>query len=360
MFLAFETSCDDSAVALLSQDGQVLSHKLATQIKQHAKYGGVVPEIASRRHLTNLPLILNVIQEEYPFSLDELTAVVATNAPGLVGSLLIGLSYAKTIAWLTKKPLLVVDHLEGHLLAPFLSHTDLCFPYLALIASGGHTHLILANDLGDYRLLGRTLDDALGEAFDKVAKMLGLEYPGGPIIEKLADLNTEPLLPLPMPLQKEKTLNFSFSGLKTAIRKIIVERDLYNEKNKLLSLSQFLAQADLETKRKTCQIAASFQDLACRIVEQRFTQACKQTNVRQIALTGGVACNKKLRETLQNFANKKNLKFFAPQPSYCTDNAAMIGFSAYMNYKRNIIMPVNPLTANVSSKSKISSLPISI
>ncbi len=360
MILAIETSCDDSAVALLDMGGNVLTSQISSQTELHEKYGGIVPELASRKHLTTLPLLIRHVMAEFDLRLEDLKAVAVTYAPGLIGSLLVGVSYAKSLSWLAGVPLIPVDHLEGHLLAPFLDHKDLSFPYMGLIASGGHTHLVVANGLNDYRLLGRTIDDAAGEAYDKVAKMLGFQYPGGPIIEKLAGECQKPTIEFPIPLKGKKTLNFSFSGLKTAVRNKAIEKDVYVEKKELISYNDFVQWPESEKKERIRDIAASFQQIVVKIVVQRFEKALKLFPQKHIVLTGGVASNTGIREGLQMLAEKKHKRFFFPDSKNCTDNAAMIGYTALQYFRDEQFVPEANLRMNAASKSPIGQMAVNL
>jgi N6-L-threonylcarbamoyladenine synthase len=353
MMLAFETSCDDSAIALLGMDGTVIVNRIFSQTDLHRRYGGIVPEIASRQHLTTLPLLLRSILTEQDAGLDRLQAVAVTYAPGLIGSLLVGVSYAKTIAWLQDIPLIPVDHLEGHLLAPFLDNPTLSFPYLALIASGGHTHLLRADGLEDYTLLGRTFDDAAGEAYDKVAKMLGFQYPGGPVIEQLAARCEQPDIDFPVPLKGRENLNFSFSGLKTAVRNEALNRRVYVEGVRLLSFAEYLETVDIDRQRQIENIAGSFQKIMSTIIVRRFSQAVDLTGLRTIAVTGGVAANQGIRRDLARLAEKRGLIFIHPEPKHCTDNAAMIGYTALQHFRRAPDRFGNGLDVTAAAKSPI-------
>ncbi|MCP4749724.1 MAG: tRNA (adenosine(37)-N6)-threonylcarbamoyltransferase complex transferase subunit TsaD [Proteobacteria bacterium] len=353
MILAIETSCDDSAVALLDMEGNVVANEISSQADLHKKYGGIVPEIASRKHLTTLPLLLRYVMDSYSVELKDLRAVAVTYAPGLIGSLLVGVSYAKTLSWLAGVPLIPVDHLEGHLLAPFLDHGKMTFPYLALIASGGHTHLIVAKGLGDYRLLGKTIDDAAGEAYDKVAKMLGFQYPGGPIVEKLADGYPNPGIDFPIPLKGKKTLNFSFSGLKTAVRREAEKRNVYVEGKRLISYEEFEEWPNNEKKAMVKEIAASFQKIMTEIITLRFKEALNKTGLKTMAITGGVASNKGIRRSLEQLAVGRKKRFHYPQNRNCTDNAAMIGYTALQYFKTGQIDLDHSLHLNAAPKSPI-------
>jgi N6-L-threonylcarbamoyladenine synthase len=239
------------------------------------------------------------------------------------------------------------------LLAPFLEHKDLKFPYLGLIASGGHTHLIVAKSLGTYTLLGKTMDDAAGEAYDKVAKMLGFQYPGGPIIEQLAAECQNPSIEFPIPLKGKKNLDFSFSGLKTAVRNVALANDLYVEKKELISFAEFMQQPESERKAMICNIAASFQVTVEKTITGRVEKALKKTNLRQFVLTGGVAANQGMQRSLQALAKKRKNQFFSPKREYCTDNAAMIGYAALQYLKAGHLEEIDYLRLNASSKSPI-------
>ena len=356
MILAFETSCDDSAVAIMDMDGKLIANEISSQVHLHQQYGGVVPEIASRQHLITLPLLLRYTLKKHALTLKDIHSIAVTTAPGLVGSLLVGLSYAKALSWLQGIPLIPVDHLEGHLLAPFIDNPDLKFPYLALIASGGHTHLVIAHGLGSYKLLGKTIDDAIGEAFDKVAKMLGFHYPGGPVIDQIAAFYPHPDIELPFPLKGKNVLNFSFSGLKTAVRNEALARGVYVEKEVLLHFDEFMAQPASKTRNETLNIAASFQQIVIKIVVKRFQQALKIHPHQRIALTGGVAANLGIRRKLQELAVNKNLTFYHPETKNCTDNAAMIAYVALQYLKEGKKEFTNNLNLNVAPKSPIGQL----
>ncbi len=360
MILAIETSCDDSAVAVLDMDGRVITSEISSQISLHKKYGGIVPELASRKHLTTLPLILRHVFDEHQLKLSDFKAIAVTYAPGLIGSLLVGVAYAKSLSWIAGIPLIPVDHLEGHLLAPFLDHPNLHFPYLALIASGGHTHLIIAKGLGDYQLLGKTMDDAAGEAYDKVAKMLGFQYPGGPVIEQLAAECKKPTIQFPVPLKGKKTLNFSFSGLKTAVRNEAVKHDVYVEKKELISYNDFKSWPKNKKKEKIRDIAASFQKTMIEIITSRFKETLVFTRQNKMILTGGVAANKGIRQGLEKLATQKKVHFFCPNGNNCTDNAAMIGYTALQYYKKGYRFGGNFLKLNASSKSPIGLMEVTI
>jgi len=353
MILAIETSCDDSALALLSRDGKVVFSHISSQVDLHRRYGGIVPEIASRKHLTTLPLLIKSAMRNGSLSLPSLQAIAVTYAPGLIGSLLVGVNYAKTLAWQLGIPLYPVDHLEGHLLAPFLDNNDLKFPYLALVASGGHTHLIQVKRLGEYRLLGKTMDDAAGEAYDKAAKMLGFQYPGGPVIEQLAALCPKPTMELPIPLKGKGGLNFSFSGLKTAVRNAAIQNDLLVENSRLISFREYLEIPDQQRRARIAALAASFQSIMTVIITRRMEEALKKTGLKRMAITGGVAANTGIRKSLAELADRRQVRFFFPRSENCTDNAAMIGYTAvqYMNAGDRGMQ--DPFSLNALSKSPL-------
>lgn len=324
--LGIETSCDETAAAVYdSTCKSLLSSNLFSQIKLHEKYGGVVPEIASRSHLNKINIIVQQSLDNANIDLKDIDVVAVTNKPGLIGSLLIGLSFAKGLAWAQNKKLIGIDHLEGHIFSSFLQsdgsvRNDIFFPHICLIASGGHTSFYLVKGFGSYQLLGQTLDDAAGEAFDKVAKLIDLGYPGGPQIEKLASsVNFEDFLHYPRTKDKNKSLNFSFSGLKTAVLYDLVKKGAFDLnvgiiKNNLTS--------DLQNK-----VASSLLVCIADIIQAKVKLALKlYPEVTGVSFVGGVACNKFLREKLSNFCKSCNKQFIAPLPQYCGDNAAMIAF----------------------------------
>ncbi|MGK0290961.1 MAG: N6-L-threonylcarbamoyladenine synthase [bacterium] len=356
MILGIETSCDDSAVALIDRNGKLLFSKISSQIELHEKYGGVVPELASRSHLTTLPVLIRDLLETEKIQLSDLDAVAVTYSPGLIGSLLVGVSYAKSLAWVANKPLIPVDHLEGHLLAPFLDNPELTFPYLALIASGGHTHLVIAEELGKYTLLGKTIDDAAGEAFDKVAKMVGFKYPGGPIVDHIAKNYSNPTFELPIPLRGRKTLNFSYSGLKTAVKNIAKANGIYAEKQQLMSLKDFEALPESSQKDDIKNLIASFQRTMTKTITQRFEQALKITGLNKIAITGGVAANSHIQASLKLLAKKKKVQLYYPELKHCTDNASMIAYTGLQYWKTGNIKQDANLGLNASPRSPLNQL----
>jgi N6-L-threonylcarbamoyladenine synthase len=325
--LAIETSCDETAVAVLDIDRKdnikVLSNVVSSQIKLHAKYGGVVPNLAAREHVKNIGPVFKSALEEADIKnfKKEIDLVAVTRGPGLGPSLLIGLTFAKSLAWLNDKPIVGVDHMRGHIHSNWLGEvkiTKKIFPALNLVVSGGHTELVLMTDYEKYKVVGETLDDAVGEAFDKVARLLDLGYPGGPIISKCALSGEASRYPLPSPMLNSKDFNFSYSGLKTAVLYLL--RDLKSK-------------SDVTEKIKS-DIAASFQKAAVNVLIRKTAKACVQFGVKSLMLSGGVAANRVLREELQKLAGEIKVNYFMPPMAYTTDNAAMIGVAGYFAYKK--------------------------
>lgn len=309
--LAIETSCDETAAAVLENGEIPRSNIVATQYEIHVRYGGVVPELASRRHLEMIIPIINGALKEAGITLDDVDALAVTQGPGLVGCLLVGISAAKTLAYVKKLPLVAVNHLEGHIHAIFLEQKVVRFPFIALVASGGHTHLYKVLDYHRYQALGRTRDDAAGEAFDKVAKILGLGYPGGPIIDKLAQEGDEAAVTFPKSVFSDGSLDFSFSGLKTAVLNyVLAHKNGYS----------------------TADIAAGFQRAAVGMLVDTTVKSAQKENCRQIILAGGVACNSALRKTMTQEAEKLGMEVFYPKPALCTDNALMIAKAGYHRF----------------------------
>ncbi len=358
MLLAIESSCDDTAVALLAPNGDVVGSLISSQIDAHKIYGGVVPEIASRKHLSSLPLLVQSLLSEAKVTNDDLTAIAVTYAPGLIGSVLIGVNFAKSLAWGLDLPLIPVDHLEGHLLASFLDHKEFDYPFLGLLASGGHTHLYRAQAFNDYQLLGKTLDDAMGEAYDKAAKMLGLLYPGGPTVEKLAGLHEGKGADFTIPLQGKPTLNFSFSGMKTAFRNHAIKAGIFVEKKELFSYDRYMSETDDDIKKAAAFLCKGFQETMEKIVVKKFAKALETTPVKNIIISGGVAANKGIRKALEDFAAKRRLNFYAPTPTHCTDNASMIGYVALQKLKENKEDYRNFKSLNAASKSPLGMMPL--
>ena len=300
--LGIETSCDETSAAVVKDGRHVLSNIIASQVDVHAPFGGVVPELAARRHIENIGYIASKAISQAGLGLEDIDAYAVANGPGLAGALLVGLNYAKGLAYANQKPLVGVHHIEAHVCANYLgiNEGDLQPPFLSLVVSGGHTSILAVKDYDTYHILGSTRDDAAGEAFDKTARVLGLPYPGGPQIDKLAKVGNE--LAVAFPRAKVDGLDFSFSGLKTAVMQ-------YRAKN-----------ADTLVE----DIAASFQKAVVDVLVERTITACLQEGYEKVALAGGVACNNSLRTAMEATCKEKGLQLFMPQPIFCTDNAAMI------------------------------------
>jgi len=317
LVLGIETSCDETAAAVLDGKNSLLSNIIASQHEIHSKYGGIVPELAGRSHIERIDGIINQALSNANVKLKDIDLIAATQGPGLVGSLLVGFNTAKSIAYALKKPFVGINHMEGHLLAVFLEES-VGFPFLALTVSGGHTDLCRVDDFCDYQLLGRTRDDAVGETFDKVAKMLNLGYPGGPIIEKMARNGNPSAHKFPRAFLEKDSLDFSFSGLKTSVRNFIIKRNSGNSSN--------ISDED---------IAASFQEAATDVLSAKLLMASKRENLSKVVLTGGVASNGYLREKIRSEGAKNNFTVHIPSPIFCTDNAAMIACAGYYRYKNH-------------------------
>lgn len=316
LVLGIETSCDETAAAVVRGGREVLSSVISSQVDLHQKYGGVVPEVASRNHLER---ILPVIDEAISLAgvgLSQIDAVAVTHGPGLVGSLLVGVSVAKAVAFALQIPLIGVNHVEGHIYANFLAFPELKPPLVCLTVSGGHTALFAVQQLGQYEMLGQTRDDAAGEAFDKIARVLGLGYPGGPEVERVAREGDPEAYDFPRALSGETTLDFSFSGLKTAVL------------NHLNQRRQKVGVAGL-VPGEIADIAASFQAAIIDALEEKVIFAMERTGINQVALSGGVAANRALRERLQRSTELRGGQFFAPPFDYTTDNAAMIAAAGF-------------------------------
>jgi N6-L-threonylcarbamoyladenine synthase len=322
--LALETSCDETAAAVVSGDGAVLSSQVASQIEAHRVYGGVVPEVASRNHILHMRLLVEQALEKAGVTLRDIGAFAATSGPGLVSSLLIGSTFAKSLALAEGRPFLAINHLEGHLLSPFMkgdgSNGELR-PHLALIVSGGHTMLLHVRGLADYKLLGRTRDDAAGEAFDKVAKMLGLPYPGGPEIDRRAKQGRREAHEFPRSMMEGTNFEFSFSGLKTSV--------LY-----------LLPKIDISVEQTLCDVCASFQEAVVEVLVEKTVRAAKAHRQKLIAVSGGVSCNSRVRELFARRCTEEGLELLLAQPRYSTDNAAMIGFAALQRWKAGFASPL--------------------
>ncbi len=336
--LGIETSCDETAVAIVDEQKNILSHALNSQIELHKKFGGVVPELAARGHIEVLDdLILRALSDA-KLKFEDIDAFGATAGPGLIGGVIVGLMAAKTLASVYQKPFIAVNHLEAHALTARLT-SDLEFPYLLLLISGGHCQILLAHAVGKYEKIGETIDDALGEAFDKVAQMLGLPYPGGPAVEKLARLGDENRFKFSRPLidgflNKEQLCNFSFSGLKTAVRREIEK--LIKEDFSHLTSPQKIDQQD------KADICASFQRVVCQIIINRLENIKSEKRaVKNLVIAGGVAANRYIFSALQNWSWQHNLKIITPPIELCTDNAAMVAWAALEKFRLGIFDDLN-------------------
>ncbi len=307
IILGIESSCDETSVAIVKNGREVLSNVINTQISIHELYGGVVPEIASRNHVENISPVMKEALKEANIKIDDVDGIACTYGPGLVGALLVGVSYAKALSYATNKPLIGVNHIQGHIAANYITYKDLKPPFLTLLISGGNTQLVLVKDYTEFEILGKTRDDAVGEAFDKIARVIGLGYPGGPKMDKLAQEGTPNIV---LPKVHIDGLDFSFSGLKTAI---------INLHHKTPDINK----ADL---------AASFEKDVAEILLENTKKAVKETNINKIALAGGVSANSYIRKAFKELEEKENIKVYYPELKLCTDNAAMIASAGYYNY----------------------------
>lgn len=310
LIMGIESSCDETSVAIVKNGREVLSNCINSQIKIHEEYGGVVPEIASRCHTEVINGIMKQALKEANVTLDDIDAIAVTEGPGLVGALLVGVSYSKGLSYVTGKPLIAVNHIEGHIAGNYITHKDLKPPFLCLIISGGHTHLVNVKSYNDFEILGKTRDDAIGEAFDKVARVVGLGYPGGPKVDNLAK-EGNPTIKLPV--THFENLDFSFSGIKTAVINL-------NHKDPNIN------KADL---------CASFQSAVTEMLLTNMKKAVELYSSDKIVIAGGVSRNSFIRSSFDNFAKELNIKVYYPEPILCTDNAAMIAASGYYNYINN-------------------------
>ena len=314
--LAIESSCDETAAAVVKNGREILSNVISSQIDLHTIYGGVVPEIASRKHIEKINQVIDQAMSEAGLALEELDGIGVTYGPGLVGALLVGVSQAKALAFALNKPLIGVHHIEGHICANFIENKDLKPPFLCLVVSGGHSHLVRVQDFGEYEIIGRTRDDAAGEAFDKVARAIGLGYPGGPKIDKISKEGNPDAVHFPRAKVAESEYDFSFSGLKSSVLNYINSCKMKGEE---------ICQAD---------IAASFQKAVIDVLTDHSMHAVKEFGVKQFAIAGGVASNAHLRGALEKRCKEMGVEFYYPSPIYCTDNAAMIGVAAYEEFIR--------------------------
>lgn len=314
LILAVESSCDETAAAVVKNGREVLSNIISSQIDIHTRFGGVVPEIASRKHIENINYVIRQALCEAEVKLEDVDAVAVTYGPGLVGALLVGVSAAKSIAYAAHKPLIGVHHIEGHVAANYIENKDLKPPFMCLVVSGGHTHLVMVKDYGEYEIIGRTYDDAAGEAFDKVARAIGLGYPGGPKIDKTAKEGNKTAIAFPRAHVGDSPYDFSFSGVKSAVLNYLNQCEMRGE---AISVPD---------------VAASFQAAVVDVLVERSVRAAKERDVKKMALAGGVASNSALRAAMLEACNKEGIELCFPSPVLCTDNAAMIGAAAYYEY----------------------------
>ena len=314
LILAIESSCDETAAAVIRDGREVLSNVISSQIELHKIYGGVVPEIASRKHIEKINQVIEEALSDASVTLDDLDAIGVTYGPGLVGALLVGVAEAKAIAYAKKLPLVGVHHIEGHISANYIENKELEPPFICLVVSGGHTHLVCVKDYGKYEIIGRTRDDAAGEAFDKVARAIGLGYPGGPKIDKLSKEGNPNAIVFPKAHITDGPYDFSFSGVKSAVLNYINGCNMKGE------------------EYKTADIAASFQKAVTDVLVENAMKAVKEYGMNKFAIAGGVASNSTLRSAMEEACKKNGIDFYHPSPIYCTDNAAMIGAAAYYEY----------------------------
>jgi len=325
IILGIESSCDETAVAIYEGDpdtgqGRIVAEQIASQIQTHAKFGGVVPEVASREHLMALPPMVDALLSQASMSWSDIDHIAVTAGPGLLGALLVGTSYARAAGMVNDIPVLPVHHMEGHLLAPGLSGELPSFPFITLLVSGGHTLLVQVKAIGEYEVIGQTLDDAAGECFDKSARLLGLPYPGGPEIAKMAEGGDARRFKLPRPMLNRDNLDFSFSGLKTAV--------MYAVKHAggLTAMSE----AD------RCDMAACIESATCEVLVKKSIRACLKTDSPRLVIAGGVAANSYLRNLLADLAESNGIEVHMPLPVHCTDNAAMIAYAAFQQIRNGI------------------------
>lgn len=314
LILAVESSCDETAAAVVKNGREVLSNIISSQIELHTLYGGVVPEIASRKHIEKINQVIEEALREAKVTLEEITAIAVTYGPGLVGALLVGVSAAKALSFATGKPLIGVHHIEGHISANYIENKSLEPPFVCLVVSGGHTHLVVVRDYGEYEILGCTRDDAAGEAFDKVARAIGLGYPGGPKIDKISREGNPDAVKFPRAKVDGSSYDFSFSGLKSAV----------------LNYLNTCEMKGIEIH--TADVAASFQKAVVDVLVEHSLNAVREYRFKKFAIAGGVASNSALRAAFENECAKRKIEFYYPSPVLCTDNAAMIGAAGYYEY----------------------------
>ena len=316
--LAIESSCDETAAAVVKNGREVLSNVISSQIELHKLFGGVVPEIASRKHIEKINQVIDEALETAGVTLEDIDAIAVTYGQGLVGALLVGVAQAKALAFAADKPLVGVHHIEGHISANYIEHKELEPPFLCLVASGGHSHLVMVKDYGCYEIIGRTRDDAAGEAFDKVARAIGLGYPGGPKIDKLAKEGNPHAIVFPRAKIADSPDDFSFSGLKSAVLNYLNQCEMKG----------------MEVNR--ADVAASFQEAVIDVLTTHSIEAAKRNGITKFAIAGGVASNSSLRGRMEQACKANGIEFYHPSPIYCTDNAAMIGAAGYYDYLRGI------------------------
>lgn len=314
LILGIESSCDETSAAVVADGNRVLSNVINSQIDLHKIYGGVVPEIASRKHIENISYVVDEALKQAQIKFNDLSAIAVTYGPGLVGALLVGVSYAKALAYALDKPLIPIHHIRGHITANAIANPDIKPSFICLVASGGHSHIVRIDDYTHFKVLARTRDDAAGEAFDKIARVLGLGYPGGPKIDKLAKEGTKDAINFPRVQMAEGSLDFSFSGVKTAV---------INYLHKAEQAHQAINKAD---------VAASFQDAVCEALCTHTLEAARRENLSTITLAGGVACNSRLREMMDGLCKNNSLRLCYPPPILCTDNGAMIAAAGYFSF----------------------------
>lgn len=318
IILGIESSCDETAAAVVKNGREVMSNVISSQIDIHTIYGGVVPEIASRKHIENINPVIKEALSDAKVSLDDIDVIAVTYGPGLVGALLVGVAEAKAIAFATGKPLVGVHHIEGHISANYVENKDLEPPFACMVVSGGHTHLVIVRDYGEYEVIGKTRDDAAGEAFDKVARAIGLGYPGGPKIDKLSKEGNPDAIAFPRANIAGAEFDFSFSGLKSAVLNYINSCDMkgidYNK----------------------ADVAASFQKAVVDVLVEHAMKGVEQYGMNKLAIAGGVASNSAIRKAFSEACQKKGIDFYYPSPVYCTDNAVMIASAAYYDYQKGI------------------------
>jgi N6-L-threonylcarbamoyladenine synthase len=338
LVLGIESSCDETGLALYDTQRGLLGHALYSQVKMHEEYGGVVPELASRDHIRRAIPLLEQVFAESGVAHDAIDAIAYTQGPGLAGALLVGASVACGLGLALDKPVLGVHHLEGHLLSPLLASEPPEFPFIALLVSGGHTQLMRVDGVGQYTMLGETLDDAAGEAFDKSAKLLGLGYPGGPAISRMAEFGDPTAYKLPRPMLHSKNLDFSFSGLKTAVLTVV--------KNQTTNICE----------QDKANIARAFVDAIVEVLTAKCVTALKHTGLKRLVIAGGVGANRQLRESLNAAAAKKHFKVFYPELEFCTDNGAMIAFAGAMRLQINPAAAKKDYAFNVKPRWPLDSI----